>query len=89
MSYTVTGCDTRGTVYGVAVHGGCFRPIEIVTAIRAIHKGIINPGTAMRAIVVERTVAITAVLDPDNIMGAASITLKCMLHLTLKRMPFL
>jgi hypothetical protein len=75
-----------GAVYCIAIRVNRCRPIKIIAATRAIDKGIVDPGMAMRAIVMKRTVTIITGLDPNNIMGAASITWKCMLHFSLLNM---
>jgi hypothetical protein len=88
VTSSVTVFYMRLAVYGrtvlrIAVGGNRCRPVKVITATRAINKSIINPSAAMRAVVIKRTVATITGLDSDNIVGAASITRKCVLHFTL------
>jgi hypothetical protein len=80
MTSGVTVFNISRAVHGITVRGNRYRPIKIIAARRAIDKSIINPGAAMRAIIIERTVTSITGLYPDNIVGAASITRKCVLH---------
>jgi hypothetical protein len=72
------------TVYAIAICGIRCWPVKTIATTRAINKSIINPGAAIRAVIIERTVAIIAGLAPDNIMDAAPITRKCVLYFTLQ-----